>query len=219
MQVFCDESGGADPANDLFLVAAVAIPPAAATRLLKSFRKAAAWKGGEVKGHRLGPEQRRVFFDLLMRQEGLGSVVVSCSRRSLVGGWAMGALSEVELYGHLLREACVALVPAASRQVTITPDGGRYKRSELHRIAWHLAAQVAHRRPTTLPVAVSFADSASTAGLQVADVVVNTAFQAQMASASADRAEALLAPLRVRGRLIMRSLEIADGRPEWLRGT
>ena len=183
MQIFCDESGGADPANDLFLAAAVAILPFGATRLLKSFRKATAWKGSEVKGHRLSPEQRRVFFDLLVRQEDLGSVVVSGSRRTPVGGWAMGALSEPEPYVHLLREECVALVPAISRHVTITPDGGRYKRSELRRIARHLATEVRHRLPTS-PVTVSLADSASTAGLQVADVVANTAFQAQTVAAT-----------------------------------
>lgn len=217
MQIFCDESGGTDPANDLFLAAAVAISSNGATRLLKSFRKATGWKGGEVKGHRLTPEQRRVFFDLLTRQEDLGSVVVSCSRRMPVGGWAMEALSELELYGYLLREACVGLVPATSRHVTITPDGGRYKKSDLHRIALHLATEVQQRSPAA-PVAVSFEDSAAIAGLQVADVVANTAFQAQAVAANAELAEALLTPLRVKGRLIMRPVEIADARPAWLRG-
>ncbi len=215
MQIFCDESGGTDPANDLFLAATVAIPLTGATRLLKSFRKATRWTGGEVKGHRLTPEQRRVFFDLFCREDDLGSIVVSCSRRTLVGGWAMGALSEIELYGHLLREACVDLVPATSQHVTITPDGGRYKKSELHKIALHLAREVQQRSPAA-PVTVSFADSASVAGLQVADVVANTAFQAQTVAANAELAGTLLAPLRLTGRLVMRPVEIADGRPAWL---
>ena len=86
MQIFCDESGGIDPTTDLFLAAAVAIPPNGATRLLKSFSKATGRKGREVKGHRLTLEQGRVFFDLLCREDDLGSTVVSCSRRTLVGG-------------------------------------------------------------------------------------------------------------------------------------
>lgn len=45
----------------------------------------------------------------------------------------MGDLSELELYCHLPQEACVNLVPATLRHVTITPDGRRYKKTELDR--------------------------------------------------------------------------------------
>lgn len=80
-----------------------------------------------------------------------------------------------------------------------------------------MAKEVQQRSPDT-PVAVNFADSASVAGLQVAYVVTNTAFQAQMVATNADFAEALPTPLRIKGCLIMRPVEIADGRPAWLRG-
>ena len=38
--VYCDESGGSDPANAVFLAAAVAILPADPQRLMKAFRRA-----------------------------------------------------------------------------------------------------------------------------------------------------------------------------------
>ena len=130
-QVFCDESGGSDAANAVFLTAAVAISPANATRLLKSFRKATGVTG-EIKGHRLTLAQRTVFLDLLARQPNAVSAVVACSRLDAVGSWAMGVLPEVELYRHLLAEACVALPGLdAAGHLTVTPDRPRYKKAQI----------------------------------------------------------------------------------------
>ena len=129
VQVFCDESGGSDPANAAFLVAAVAIPAADATRLVKSFRKATGFTG-EIKGHRFSFAQRATFLDLLAKQRDAVSVVVACQRRTAVGGWAMGALREAELYGLLLAEACVSLPHLdQARHIVVTPDQSRYKRT------------------------------------------------------------------------------------------
>lgn len=216
MQIFCDESGGTDPANELFLAAAVVLPASGATRLLKSFRKAARWGGAEVKGHLLTPGQRRVFSDLLGRQDELGSVVVGYGRRDPVGGWAMGALPEPELYGHLLQEACPGLVRPASRHVTITPDGGRYKKAELGAIAARLAEVMRGHGAVARKVTVSFEGSATLPGLQVADVVANTAFQALGTTTGAVVANGLLEPLRATGRLVVRPVELAARRPAWL---
>ena len=75
-----------------FLVAAIAMLATDATRLLKSFRKAAKWpRGEEIKGHTLSSTQREIFFDLLQRAM-IESITVTCSRRDPAGGWAMGAL-------------------------------------------------------------------------------------------------------------------------------
>lgn len=215
MQIFCDESGGADPTNEVFLTAAVVLPTGDAARLLKSFHKAARWDG-EVKGNRLTPEQRRLFFDLLRKQSELGSVVVSCGRRDPLGGWAMGALHEPELYGHLLQEACLSLVGSDARSVTITPDGGRYKKAELSIIGAHLEEAVRESAAPASKVTVSFENSASLPGLQVADVVANTAFQALGSTAGSELAGNLLEPLRASGRLTLRHVELVGRRPTWL---
>lgn len=89
-------------------MAAVVIQPADAVRLVKSFRKATGFPG-EIKGSKLTITQRAAFLGLLARQPDAASVAVVGQRRTAIGGWAMGVLTEVELYGHLLTEACVAL--------------------------------------------------------------------------------------------------------------
>jgi hypothetical protein len=64
--IFRDESGGSDRANNAFLASAVVIAPAEAHWLIKSLRKATRIDG-EIKGRRLMPEQRSIFFGLLER--------------------------------------------------------------------------------------------------------------------------------------------------------
>lgn len=214
-QVFCDESGGSDAANAVFLTAAVAISAAHATRLLKSFRKATGLDG-EVKGHRIALGQRAIFVDLLAKQPDVVSAVVACSRLDAVGGWAMGALPEVELYRHLLAEACVALPGLdTARHLTVTPDRPRYKKSQVEPVRAGLTRAVAARHPAAR-VAVGFGDSAELPGLQVADVVANSVFQSLVPSAATEAVARLLAPLVARGVLHIRRVQLEGTCPEWL---
>ena len=215
MHVFCDESGGTDLSNEVFLVAAVAVSGAHATRLVKSFRKATDWTDTEIKGHALGPDQRQVFFDLLAREVDVRSIVVSCQRRQALGGWAMSNLSELNLYQRLLCEACEEVPRFSIEPLTITADGGRYKRADLRKVedrVRHVAERWSASPRRTM---MSFRDSASWPGLQIADVVANTAFRGLGGTPAAIHADELLSPLRRSGRLILRSVALADCRPEW----
>jgi hypothetical protein len=212
LQIFCDESGGAGPSNELFLVAAVALPTSEAVRLMKSFHKAAKWRGEEVKGYGMAFKPRKIFFDLLTRQVGLESIVVTCSRCDLVGGWAMSTLAEVDLYGHLLHEACLALPKPDGGFLTVTPDGGRYKKAEYNAISATLENAIAQRSP--IRVSVGFEDSAKLAGLQIADVVANSVFQA-LGDPTGPTAE-LLQPLMESARLVTRHVEMQEVRPSWI---
>ena len=215
MHVFCDESGGSDPSNDVFLIAAVAVSGAHATRLTKSFRKATDWTDTEIKGHALGPDQRQVLFDLLAREVDVRSIVVSCQRRQALGGWAMSNLPEVNLYRRLLCEACEEVSRSSTEPLTITADGGRYKRVDLRRMeddVRHAAESWSAGRGRTK---ISFRDSASAPGLQLADVVANTAFRSLGGTPAAIHADALLSPLGRSGRLILRPVTLADCRPTW----
>lgn len=60
---------------------------------------------------------------------------------------------------------------------------------------------------------VAFRDSAATAGLQVADVVANSAFQMLAGTGSTGE---LLAPLVEAGRLRIMPLRLRDARPGWM---
>ena len=63
---------------------------------------------------------------------------------------------------------------------------------------------------------VSFENSVSVPGLQIADVVANTAFQSLGATPAAAQAETLLHPLRSSGRLTLRPVALPGCHPTWL---
>jgi hypothetical protein len=214
LHIFCDESGGADPANEFFLVAAIAMPATDAARLIKSFRKAAKWpRGEEIKGHALSPAQRDIFFDLVRRTP-INSITVACNRRDAVGGWAMGTLAELDLYSHLLCEACLAMPKPDGDAVTITPDGGRYKKVELAAISARLSAAITQAGAKR--ASVSFQNSTELAGLQIADVIANSVFQSMGASPLAEHTAQLLRPLIEAGRLVTKPITLPGIRPAWL---
>jgi len=215
VQVFCDESGGSDPASTAFLVAAAAISTADATRLVKSFRKATGF-AGEVKGNKLTRAQRGAFLGLLARQADAASVVVACSRGNPVGGWAMSALPEAELYGHMLAEACLAL-PGLSlaRHIAITLDRLRYTKARAELVRAGVAQTIAARHPAA-GVGITFGDSAELAGLQVADVVANAAYQVIAPTPASEATAPLLATLIARSALMMDHVQLGGMRPAWL---
>lgn len=212
--IFCDESGGSDRANTTFLTAAVAIVPADAERLIRRFRSAAKIKG-EVKGTQLTLKQRTLFFELLAKRTEIVSAIVTCTRNDRRGGWAMGALREVDLYSHLLTEACIALPGLnTTRHLTITPDEGRFKKAELSRVGEQLTRIVADRH-SQVAVNVGFAKS-DLPGLQVADVIANTVFQTFGSLQAASAALQLLAPFEQGGHLLIKQVELAAVCPSWL---
>jgi len=216
--IFCDESGGTDSSNATFLASAISIIPAEAQRLIKSFRKATRIVG-EIKGHWLTPEHRRVFLDLVAKRGDLVSAVVICSRFDACGGWAMGSLAEIDLYSHLLAEACVALPNLATADhLTVTPDGGRYKKAQLESVRKHLA-QVVTARHSHMRTHVAFGDSASLAGLQIADVIANSVFQSFGTTAASETTKELLCPLIACGVLRVHSVRLEGIRPKWLEET
>jgi len=129
MHLYCDESGGTK-ARGVFLVAAVRLEPSVARRAIKSFRKATGWEG-EVKGHRMNSGQQRILFDLAFAAPAAAAVVV-CDARTPLGGWAVGAQTEADLYPELVIEACTVMIAAAPKGVpcsAVTADGGRYTKA------------------------------------------------------------------------------------------
>jgi hypothetical protein len=214
VQIFCDESGGSMDPCGLFLVAAVYIKPTDAARLIKAFRKNTKISD-EVKGHLLTHAQRKVFFDLLARETQTVSAVVACSRTQPRGAWAMRNLAEASLYGWLLTEACSHLLPQApgAGHLTVTPDGGRYQKAVSDRLRVQVRDRLAsaHR---AAKVSVAFDHSHRLAGLQIADVVANSAFQS---FAAADRGVTeLLEPVRRSGQLRVHAVGLEGVCPAWL---
>lgn len=214
MHIFCDESGGTDPANHVFLVAAIAIDPSVARRSIKALSKALRVRG-EIKGHDLSLPQRSIFFDILGRCLDVSMTVIVCGRADGVGAWAMAALDEAVVYGALVEEACSALRVPTDGRVSVTLDGGRYPKGKAEAVRRVLTEQIGIAR-SGCRLNVSYADSATVSGIQVADIIANSVYQSLGRSAIAPHVMDLMRPLIDAGRLTIRSAELIRLRPGWL---
>lgn len=131
VNLYCDESGGTN--EGLFVVAVVQIEPRAAKRAIKSFRRTTQWRD-EVEGHRLSPDESRLFLDLVSHEDVSASAVV-CDTRTACGAWASKTYTEARLRTEMVVEACSTLLQASATPPhrAITVDGGRYAEQVLNK--------------------------------------------------------------------------------------
>lgn len=213
MHIFCDESGGIALANRQFTIATVMVDPTSARRAVRHFRKAHGWQG-EIKGTNLTPQQRIAFVQMLHGEGSIRGAAVICARGQPVANWAMSQFrqDEPELYRHMLLEGLVALgIDPAVRGVTA--DQSRYKKVVSDKIATEIAADLEKLAGRRIPF--DYGESGASAGLQVADVLCNTA--GQLGSQLEQVAEEALAPLRAAGLLITQQAILPGLAPTWLR--
>jgi hypothetical protein len=211
-QIFCDESGGADQKH--FLVTAVQIDGEAATRMVKTIRKALRING-ELKGNHLTIDQIQKVFSILENNSSVLAVSVICAREDVLGGWAFGEHKEHIIWGELIIESCVPLHRAGVRGVV--PDAGRYKRTVIRSVEADVTQVLADR--TGLPlIPVHCAESASTPGIQIADIIGNTVYRSLGTFTDALECRKLLADAQDAGRLQIRMLEMKERRPSWMTG-
>lgn len=190
-QIFCDESEATpDGHRRHLLVAAVAIDPKLAKGLMTRFRKKARIKD-EIKGHELLIEQRQAFFAMMAEYAPEAAAIVICDREHRIGGAMMSILPGHDLWAELVAEACLQLKPPGPA-LTVTPDGGRYTQRQIEilerRIGERLAVATGIQR-----VRVRCEPSEAVPGLQVADIIANSATHARhVAGKSAEVAAQLL---------------------------
>lgn len=208
MQIYCDESGVLS--KGIFLATSAMISSHAANHLIARFRKQFKIRG-EVKGTNLSPEQRAEFFKALAALEELRSVSVVCDRRTPSGGWASSTWPEEAIYERLLCQSCEALPCEGLNAISVTPDGSRYKKAKLMDIGGRIEVRLGER--FQLKAKVSFADSARTAGIQVADVIANTVHAALRDNGQSE--SLLLTPLIGSGRLSVTDLKLGT-QPNWI---
>lgn len=217
VHVYCDESGSLAPGDAHFSVAAVAIPPEVATRMLKSFCKRAKVKGNEIKGSHLNARDRRLFLEILEEHTECRGVAVMCVQGHPTGNWARGEFRHRErvLYRHMIAEACASTLIGLGPEIQgITADQGRYKRAELDEVAKELEGDflaLAGRR-----VPFSYAESHRAPGLQIADVLCNAA--GKLYRNGPDQAATMdaLSPMMKAERLVIRPAELRRLAPSWL---
>jgi hypothetical protein len=209
-QIFCDESGGADQKH--FLVTAVRMDGEAATRMVKTVRKALRING-ELKGNHLTIDQIQKVFSILENNSSILAVSVICAREDALGGWALGEHKEHIIWGELIAESCVPLHRTGVRGVV--PDGGRYKRTVIRAVEADITQVLADR--TGLPlIPVHCAESAGTPGIQIADIIGNTVYRSLGTFTDASECRKLLADAQDAGRLQIRMLEMMERRPNWM---
>ena len=212
MHIYCDESGGFDGDKHSLIIGAVQIGAADAGRLIKQFRKATGLRN-EIKGGLLSASQRETFFSMLGGAEGV-STAISCRRASPLGGWASRSLSEHEVYSHMLIEACEMIVGnEALPFINIVADGGRYSKVKLEAVRETVVTALGK---SGSKVSLEFASSVATQGVQVADIVSNTVYQATSASDALGAHSDILLPLIACNRLRISRATLSTVKPTWL---
>jgi hypothetical protein len=211
--IFTDESGGSD--RGVFLVSAIQISPLAADRLIRTFRHKTK-NQNEIKGQKLHPEQRRLFFGLLGRETDAYAVSIACSRITTLGGWAMSNMDEHVLWSALTVESCLGL-PGGVQRINVTTDGGKYSHRVLDGCRLSMVEAMKRHRPDAR-VHMTYSESHASAGVQVADVIANTVFQLKNHgnTPAADLARELLQPLLTSSRLVIREPVLREHRPAWI---
>ncbi len=210
MQICCDESGGKE--KNSFIVSAVRGDAGEIVRAVKKMKRAARING-EMHGFQLEMWQIERIFGVLGNHPEALAVSVACGREDLVGGFAMGALEEPDLWGEMVTESCLPLYDARVR--IIVPDRPRYKASVCEVIQARIAVDIA-RRTGLPPVPVSWADSQRSPGVQIADVISNTVWRSRQNVPEAPRCRQLLEEAQARGQVTVRLLELVERRPEWI---
>jgi hypothetical protein len=217
MHIYCDESGGLDPASPRFLTTVVAIEPREAGHLINRLRKRTGLIG-EAHGWALDTRQRELFLRFLHDRDGVAAVTVVLQPGSLLQGATSGPAREAVVRTHMIAEGIISVCTAArlprSSTVGITIDGGRYKRAELERERGKLVELLAEAEPS-LRFSAQYDDSQKLHGLQVADIIGNTVYRS-LKGTTATEEESWLSALAQRGLLRTCEAVLPALRPRWV---
>ncbi|SNS73443.1 hypothetical protein SAMN06295912_11419 [Sphingomonas laterariae] len=197
MPIFCDESGA--PATGAMTVAAVAITDQGAEALLSRFH-AITGSGGELKGSRIDMAERALVFEFLERFG--GTAVISVGKPVREPGHDAGKL-DLDTYGALLADAIGAHLPDAPGPVTALVDDGRYDPATLAQIRGRVEQLIDRHDPASW---AGLRDSRRTAGIQIADVMANSAWNVAIGSPRSKRIAAIMEPFIANGVVRVRTI-------------
>jgi hypothetical protein len=184
-------------------LAAVAIAPDVAERLLTEFRQATGLTS-ELKGSRINLDERAFFFERF-----------DATFANVTVGIAISALKPApmedrgdhdrETYARLLDDVIGSMLPHEASCTAVTIDDGRYDQLALSHIRDHIALLVGPCGLARLEL------SHRSAGLQIADVIANTFFNRALVSDRQSRLAEMVAPFLENGRIAMRILPPNNG--------
>jgi len=204
MAIYCDESGGI--ATGAMTLAAVAIGEADADRLLARYR-AITGLTGELKGSRIDIAERGLVFELLDRFGGRAVVIEALAKAMPAEDAASHPPRgrDARVYAALLGQAVGALLVEEEETQAVFIDDGRYDPATTEAMRAAVGAMLAGRSGSARAVASLF-DSHRSAGIQIADVVANSALHLALGDARSTRIAAILDPFLANGRIAIRPL-------------
>ncbi|OHT19555.1 MULTISPECIES: DUF3800 domain-containing protein [Edaphosphingomonas] len=199
MPIFCDESGA--PATGAMTLAAVAISDEGAEALLARYR-AVTGLTGELKGSRIDPIERAYVLELIERFG--GEAIISVATPARHPGEDSGAL-DLKTYSALLADAIGAHLDAAPGPVTALIDDGRYSDATLARVRDEVERLIDRHDPASR---AELRDSRRTAGIQIADILANSAWNVATGTLRSARIAVILEPFIANGVIRMRQVKI-----------
>lgn len=143
--------------------------------------------------------------------------MVNFAKRDPIAGWAADNLQPHILYKHMLFEACTGYHFGDTRHVNITPDGGKYCKKIMAQI--QTALQNRFTNELSEAIIMKFADSQTSAGIQVADIISSTVYRAISSSLIDITTNPFCGRLAEQGRLTIQPITLRDIVPQWLEYT
>ena len=176
MPIYCDESGGIG--TGVMTFAAVHMDASDADGLLNRFRQITGLRG-ELKGSRIDLVERGLIAELFEKYNGFAHIAVI--RRAGIGLLtAQSRTLDLDIYAHLLDAALDAVLPRTGGCAEVVIDDGRYDPNILGRVRRSVADSLGQWGSARL------SESHLSAGVQIADVIANSAYNIVMDSDRAD---------------------------------
>lgn len=184
-------------------LASVALPPDDAAALLAHVRTVLGLRG-ELKGSRIDMAERAFVIELLMRMGGR-AIIATASMAELRAAHGAMMPEDIGIYAALLDAAVDPWIAASGGCIAIEIDDGRYDARLNGLLRADVQAGLGQWGQARL------ADSKRSPGVQIADVLANSAYQIGLRSPRAERIEALIAPFVAEGAIRIVPLQrIAD---------
>jgi hypothetical protein len=203
LTIYCDESGGIGAG--VMTVAAVALPPDHAAALLDHVCAVLGVRG-ELKGSRIDMAERAFVIELLMRMGGR-AVIATASMPVLRAAHGTAMPEDIAIYAALLDAAVDPWIAASGGCISVEIDDGRYDPRLNGLLRADVQAGLGQWGQARL------ADSKRSPGVQIADVLANSAYQIGLNGPRAARIDALLAPFVADGSIKIATLDQISAAP------
>jgi hypothetical protein len=197
VNIYCDESGGVGAG--IMTMAAVCMDADAADVLLARMRSVLGLRG-ELKGSRIEMADRAFFVEMLIRLGGR-AVIATANMQALRAAHGGTLPEDIAVYATLLDRVLQPWITASGGCISVEIDDGRYDPRLNGLLRGDVQAALGQWGKAVLT------DSRRSAGIQIADVLANSAYQIGINGTRAPRVEALIAPFVATGAIALMRIE------------